>query len=94
MYIQHYPGFLKKSVHPKGLCVPCCFSYKLKDGKYSETNGIKDIGAQQETLRDTCDIKYPDNLSLDNEDGKKKDNTQIKPGRFKLYYVTTKISIA
>ena len=25
-YKQHYPGFLKKDVHPKGLCVPCCFS--------------------------------------------------------------------
>jgi len=25
-YKQHYPGFLKKDAHPKGLCVPCCFS--------------------------------------------------------------------
>ena len=24
-YKQHYPGFLKKDAHPKGLCVPCCF---------------------------------------------------------------------
>ena len=25
-YIPHYPGFLKKDVHPDGKCVPCCFS--------------------------------------------------------------------
>jgi hypothetical protein len=25
-YVQHYPGFLKKDVHPDGKCVPCCFS--------------------------------------------------------------------
>lgn len=27
-YIQHYPGFLNTSVHPDGLCVPCCFKKK------------------------------------------------------------------
>jgi hypothetical protein len=26
-YKQHYPGFLKKDAHPKGMCVPCCFSH-------------------------------------------------------------------
>ena len=25
-YVQHYPGFLKKDVHPDGKCVPCCFA--------------------------------------------------------------------
>ena len=25
-YKQHFPGFLKKDAHPKGLCVPCCFA--------------------------------------------------------------------
>ena len=29
-YIQHYPGFLNASVHPDGLCVPCCFKKKQK----------------------------------------------------------------
>ena len=24
-YIQHYPGFLDKSRHPKDKCIPCCF---------------------------------------------------------------------
>lgn len=24
-YAQHYPGFVDPSVHPDGLCVPCCF---------------------------------------------------------------------
>ena len=24
-YVQHYPGFISSDVHPKGLCVPCCF---------------------------------------------------------------------
>lgn len=27
-YIPHYPGFLSSSVHPDGLCVPCCFKKK------------------------------------------------------------------
>ena len=27
-YIPHYPGFLNPSVHPDGLCVPCCFKKK------------------------------------------------------------------
>ena len=27
-YIPHYPGFLNTSVHPSGLCVPCCFKKK------------------------------------------------------------------
>ena len=27
-YIPHYPGFLNTSVHPNGLCVPCCFKKK------------------------------------------------------------------
>ena len=27
-YIPHYPGFLNTSVHPDGLCVPCCFKKK------------------------------------------------------------------
>ena len=25
-YVQHYPGFKKKDVHPDGKCVPCCFA--------------------------------------------------------------------
>lgn len=29
-YIQHYPGFLNASVHPDGLCVPCCFKKQQK----------------------------------------------------------------
>ena len=31
-YVQHVPGFLKKKVHPDGLCVPCCFA-KAWDSK-------------------------------------------------------------
>jgi hypothetical protein len=27
-YIPHYPGFLNTSIHPDGLCVPCCFKKK------------------------------------------------------------------
>jgi hypothetical protein len=29
-YIPHYPGFLNASVHPDGLCVPCCFKKQQK----------------------------------------------------------------
>jgi hypothetical protein len=31
-YIPHYPGFLNTSVHPDGLCVPCCFKKQQKFG--------------------------------------------------------------
>jgi hypothetical protein len=50
-YKQHYPGFLKKDAHPKGLCVPCCFAQWDKPSQTSrrkecETNasGAGDAG--------------------------------------------------
>ena len=38
-YIQHYPGFLNASVHPDGLCVPCCFK---KQQKFSDLKVCED----------------------------------------------------
>ena len=32
-YVQHYPGFKKKDVHPDGKCVPCCFASWDKPGQ-------------------------------------------------------------
>lgn len=43
-YVQHVPGFLKKKVHPNGLCVPCCFG-KAWDSK------------DQVTRRQECDYE-------------------------------------
>jgi hypothetical protein len=48
-YKQHYPGFLKKDAHPKGLCVPCCFA---QWDKPSQTARRKECETKQfETMR-------------------------------------------
>lgn len=41
-YIPHYPGFLNPSVHPNGLCVPCCFKKKQQ---------FEDLAACEDKLR-------------------------------------------
>lgn len=38
-YIPHYPGFLNTSVHPDGLCVPCCFK---KPQKFTDLKACED----------------------------------------------------
>jgi len=38
-YIPHYPGFLNPSVHPNGLCVPCCFKKKQQ---FADLNACED----------------------------------------------------
>ena len=38
-YIPHYPGFLNASVHPDGLCVPCCFK---KQQRFADLNVCED----------------------------------------------------
>ena len=43
-YKQHYPGFLGKDKHPKGLCVPCCFA---QWDKPSQTTRRKECEAKQ-----------------------------------------------
>jgi hypothetical protein len=43
-YKQHYPGFLKKDAHPKGLCVPCCFA---QWDKPSQTERRKECESKQ-----------------------------------------------
>jgi hypothetical protein len=37
-YKQHYPGFLEKDKHPKGLCVPCCFAQWDKPSQTARRN--------------------------------------------------------
>jgi len=49
-YKQHYPGFLKKDAHPKGLCVPCCFSQWDKPS--------------QTQRRQECEIKQHESVKL------------------------------
>ena len=50
-YKQHYPGFLKKDAHPKGLCVPCCFA---QWDKPSQTSRRQECEAKQfEAVRTT-----------------------------------------
>jgi hypothetical protein len=49
-YKQHYPGFLKKDAHPKGLCVPCCFSQWDKPS--------------QTQRRQECEIKQHESVKI------------------------------
>jgi hypothetical protein len=57
-YKQHYPGFLKKDVHPKGLCVPCCFSQWDKPS--------------QTTRREECELKQHEEIKVkEKQKGKK-----------------------
>ena len=49
-YKQHYPGFLKKDAHPKGLCVPCCFSQWDKPS--------------QTQRREECEIKNHESVKI------------------------------
>ena len=44
-YKQHYPGFLKKDAHPKGLCVPCCFAQWDKPSQTSRRKECEATGA-------------------------------------------------
>jgi len=49
-YIPHYPGFLNTSVHPDGLCVPCCFK---KQQKFTDLKACEDklrLAKGQQTL--------------------------------------------
>jgi len=48
-YKQHYPGFLKKDAHPKGLCVPCCFAQWDKPSQTSRRQECET--KQHEVLR-------------------------------------------
>lgn len=57
-YKQHYPGFLKKDVHPKGLCVPCCFSQWDKPS--------------QTQRRQECEIKQHEEVKVKQTQRRKK----------------------
>lgn len=69
-YKQHYPGFLKKDVHPKGLCVPCCFSQWDKPS--------------QTKRREECETKTHEKMQMVTTSSKgtavgKKGNEEPKP---------------
>ena len=53
-YKQHYPGFLKKDAHPKGLCVPCCFA---QWDKPSQTSRRQECESKQFEAVRTTDTK-------------------------------------
>jgi hypothetical protein len=54
-YKQHYPGFLKKDAHPKGLCVPCCFA---QWDKPSQTTRRQECESKQfEAVRTETSVK-------------------------------------
>ena len=53
-YKQHYPGFLKKDAHPKGLCVPCCFA---QWDKPSQTSRRQECESKQFEAVRTSDTK-------------------------------------
>ena len=53
-YKQHYPGFLKKDAHPKGLCVPCCF------GQWDKPS--------QTARRQECEMKQHEEIRVKEND--------------------------
>jgi hypothetical protein len=70
-YKQHYPGFLKKDAHPKGLCVPCCFA---QWDKPSQTARRQECETKQfESVRTGAEIaKTSDNVASE--------DVEISPG--------------
>ena len=54
-YKQHYPGFLGKDKHPKGLCVPCCFANWDKPS--------------QTTRRNECQAKQFEEVRMEESEG-------------------------
>ena len=62
-YKQHYPGFLKKDAHPKGLCVPCCFAQWDKPSQTSrrkECESKKFESLQTESTRVAAEASESD----------------------------------
>jgi hypothetical protein len=53
-YKPHYPGFLKKDAHPKGLCVPCCF------GQWDKPS--------QTARRQECEMKQHEEIRIKEKD--------------------------
>ena len=58
-YKQHYPGFLKKDVHPKGLCVPCCFSQWDKPSQTQRRQECEIKQHEEVTVKQTQKRKKP-----------------------------------
>jgi len=63
-YKQHYPGFLKKDAHPKGLCVPCCFAQWDKPAQTArrqecETKQFESVRTETSSLAKQGDSPFP-----------------------------------
>jgi hypothetical protein len=58
-YKQHYPGFLKKDVHPKGLCVPCCFSQWDKPSQTKRREECELKQHEEIKVKDKSKVKKP-----------------------------------
>ena len=64
-YKQHYPGFLKKDAHPKGLCVPCCFAQWDKPAQTARRQECQ--SKQFEAVKLTTAPKQQENIEKDAE---------------------------
>ena len=76
---HHFVGFLSKSVHPDGLCMPCCFK---KDPLYS-----KNIGKKNYYLECNNKKKKDDTIKINNINTKiyiLKNTNKIQEGKFGL----------
>ena len=62
-YKQHYPGFLKKDAHPKGLCVPCCFAQWDKPS--------------QTTRRQECETKQFEAVQMETKAASSEEKTPL-----------------
>lgn len=67
-YVQHVPGFLKKSKHPDGLCIPCCFGKEWDSNDqrkrreqcgYGEKGDVKEKGETYQAIKTQAYIIGP-----------------------------------
>ena len=65
-YKPHYPGFLKKDAHPKGLCVPCCF------GQWDKPS--------QTARRQECEMKQHEEIRIKEKDKLEESRQLSAPG--------------
>jgi hypothetical protein len=66
-YKQHYPGFLKKDAHPKGLCVPCCFAQWDKPSQTSRRQECESKQFEAVRTTDTKAAVQGDDVVVDEE---------------------------
>ena len=80
-YVQHYPGFLKKDIHPDGKCVPCCFGSWDKPAQKKRREECGQNEARDDEDRDKSRSKLESKQDVD-EYIKGPEKFPLEEGRF------------